>query len=489
MLRDILYPSDKAAIEDMGALAAELLDPSLRDQWLLRRKEKAVLLDESVIRRHMSLDFVLPAHIEARAEVGDSKVWYAPLFFLPKGLDEPFDPDASLGPPEPFVANFDFRDRNGQALSLPPRAWNGLVTTEMLRIIIETSLDRLGFEVGEMEDAIQIFASHICTWDRRTAGLLLETLREEQQPGEPDSPKAIIGAADAQDERLARMLEVCSGASVAMIPLIGDVCRQGIVKLSVDEEVTAVTSGEHRWQRALARIGWGGYELWTETPYIGAASYHFEFEAPEGLEIYDAGLVRVDGPEESGTDSRPETPLDRVSGYSSRLHLYERDASDTLKSFAWVRLRVRRQEFVGGAAIAGFVVAAAMWGAYVVAPDAALTPTTIPTLLLLVPSVIAAYAARPGPHRLTARMLAPVRWIVAFSATIPFFAAATLALARRDQNSGEVVDRSFECWWFIGAAVATAFALILLGTRLFPLPRLKVEGWRRRARSWLDGNV
>lgn len=470
VLQDILYPTDPVAVEGLGELAASLLDVDASDQWLLRRKEKATLLDESVIRRQMSIDFVLPASVAPQTSVGDNEVWFAPLFFLPKGLDEPFVPHAPLGPPEPFVANFDFRDRHGQALSLPSRVWNGLVTTEMLRSIIETSLDKQGFEVGELRDAIRTFASRICTLDHRSAALLLETLREEQRSDDkPDSLRTIIGAADSDDERLSRMLEVCSGASVAMIPLIGPECRQGIVKLSFDEEVASVTSGDQPWQKALARIGWGGYELWAETPYIGAASYHFEFVAPDGLEIYDSGLVRIDGPEPKDDAPRPQTMLARVSGYSSRLHLYEPNASEALKSFAWVRLRVRRQEFVGGGAIAGVVVAAAMWAAYLVAGDAAVNPTAIPTLLLLVPSVIAAYAVRPGPHRLTARMLAPARWIVAFSAAIPFVAAATLALEKRDR-SGEVIGRTFECWWLGGAILATVLALILLGTRLFPIP-------------------
>lgn len=484
MSQDILYPTDPAAVEDLGESAAELLDFAREDRWLLRRKEKAALLDDSVIRRQMSIDFVLPSSVASRACIAKQEVWYAPLFFLPKGLDEPFDSEAPLGPPEPFLANFDFRDRHGQALSLPSRTWNGLITTEMLRTLIEASLEKQGFDMTDLRDGIQRFAFNLCTSDHRSAALILETLRKQYQADdEPDSISGAIGAADWVDERLARMLEVCSGASVAMIPLIGPECRQGIVKLSFDEEVTSVTSGAQRWQRALAGIGWGGYELWAETPYIGAASYHFEFEAPEGLEIYDSGLVRVDGPRPDNNDPHPGTKLDRVSGYCSRLHLYEPNASETLKSFAWVRLRVRRQEFVGGAAIAGFVVALAMWAAYFVAGDAALTPTAIPTLLLLVPSVIAAYAVRPGPHRLTARMLLPARWIVALSATIPFVAAAILALAQRDEDSGEVTNRAFENCWLVGAAAATVLALILFGTRSFPIPELKA---RQRKRWFYD---
>jgi hypothetical protein len=489
--QDPLYPTDKAAVEDLGESAAALLTTQ-PDQWLLRRKEKAVLLDDSVIRRQMSIDFVLPESVASRARIAEQKVWYAPLFFLPKGLDEPFDPN-TLSAPEPFVANFDLRDRHGQALSLPSRTWNGLITTEMLRAIIEASLDTHGFDTHGLRDGIRGFASQLCISDHRSAALILEELRkqqkqdeqvEEEREEESDSLRIrnAIGAVDSSDERLARMLEVCSGASVAMIPLFGSECRQGIVKLSFDEEVTSVTSGTQPWQKALARIGWSGYELWAETPYVGAASYHFEFEAPDGSEIYDSGLVRVDGPEPENSGPPPQTELDRVSGYCSRLHLYDPKAATALKSFAWVRLRVRRQEFVGGAAIAGFVVAAAMWAAYFVAGDAALTPTAMPTLLLLVPSVIAAYAARPGPHRLTTKMLTSARWIVAFSATIPFVAAAILALAQRDEKSGEVTNRAFECWWLVGAILATVLALILLGTRLFPIPELKAKQWQGRAR-------
>jgi hypothetical protein len=125
-----------------------------------------------------------------------------------------------------------------------------------------------------------------------------------------------------------------------------------------------------------------------------------------------------------------------------------------------------------------------MWLAYLVAGDAAESPAAVPTLLLLVPSVIAAYAARPGPHRLTAKMLTVARVALALSAAIPFVAAALLALAERDPNTGTVTDRSFESWWLAGAILATLLAAVLVAARLFPLPETTRKLWTERLAAW-----
>jgi hypothetical protein len=488
--RDLLYPNNLQAIMRIGELAAELVDLGERPNWILRRKEKATLLDESVVRRQMSVDFAIPKSVPALGEVGGRPVYYAPLFFLDKGLDEPFRPE-TLASPEPLFANFDLRNERGNALSLPSRSWNGLVTTEMLRAIIERRMRQFGSFDPAARPGISAIARELCVSDQRSAELRLETMRaaaEDPQDvrTEPDGDKkariqrAILDV-ELNDEVLARTLEVCACSSVAMVPLIGEDCRHGIVKLSFDQQVAHVSSRSQPWQTPLATVGWSGYEFWVYTPYIAAASYHFEFQAPDGLEIYDAGLVRVDGPPETFAGGLPpeDAAVDRNSGYASRLHLYERNAATALKSLAWVRLRVRRQEFAGGAAIAGCFVAGTMWAAWLTAKQAALTPTSVPTLLLLVPSVIGAYAVRQGPHRLTVKMLRSARWLVAASALVPFVGAAMLALAARDTN-GHAKDRFFESWWLIGALVATVIALVLIGSVIFPIPQVKTQALRRR---------
>jgi hypothetical protein len=481
---EVLYPDSQPVLEALGRSAAQLLclgegGPG----WVIRRKERVTLIDDSVVRRQMSVDFALPLDTKPLGEISGTPIYYAPLFFLPKGLDQPVDLSRGPQAPEPLFANFDLRDQREGALSLPPRLWNGLLTGEMLRTMIEDTLVGSGVPREEISDGIDGITNEICTSDRRLAELWLERLRDPDGLATATPEQRLVHEADAADPALARMLEVCASSSVAMTPLIGEEARQGIVKLSFDEQVADIAPPT-RLQAPLPAFGWAGYGLWVVTPYIGGASYHFEFQAPDGLEIYDAGLVRIDGPEEpqrGGEDTG--IVLDRCSGFVSRLHLYERSASDSLKTFAWMRLRVRRQEFIGGAVIAGLFVAAAMWGAYLAAPEASRSPNSVPTLLLLVPSLIAAYAVRPTAHRLTAKMLRNARFALGASAALPFIAAAFLALTRRHQ--GHLEGHTFEWCWLACACVATVLAFVLICARIFPQP----DRHRRRAKEWLQRHL
>lgn len=483
MSTDPLYPTNPYKLGQLGEQAANLLNPGSGPEWILRRKEKVTLLDDSVVRRQMSVDFTLPKTVPSLSKIDQRLVYYAPLFFLPKGLDEPFDPALPPQPAEPLFANFDLRDASGRALSLPARRWNGLVTSELLRASIEMSLKRLGKADPADREGLAAISRQLCTSDHHTSELWLENLRDEKKLGEWTPARRALHEADAEDESLARMLEVCASSSVVMTPLITREACQGIIKLSFDEQVTDISS-EQRLQAPLAALGWAGYELWVETPYIGAASYHFEFQAPDGLEIYDAGLVRVDGPEKPQRGKElPGITLDRCSGFASRLHLYERNAAASLKTFAWVRLRVRRQEFVSGAAIAGVFVALTMWGAWFAAHPAALSPTSVPTLLMLVPSIIAAYAVRPSAHRLTTKMLQNARRVVVASAVLPFLAAAFLALTPRKE--GHLSSHAFKGFWLGTAIAASVLAAVLIGARIFPLPERAVRRMKVHAQKHL----
>jgi hypothetical protein len=431
----------------------------------------------------MSVDFSLPPSVEPLTEIDEKPVYYAPLFFLPKGLDEPFDPAIPPKAPEPLFANFDLRNETGRALSLPAREWNGLVTTELLRAFINSVLSTSEKADPEAAPGIAAISHEICTSDHHEAELWLEDLRNPEGIQNAVLARRLVHEADKESPSLARMLEVCATSSVVMTPLITRDACHGIIKLSFDEQVTDI-SPRQRSRRPLAALGWAGYELWVETPYIGAASYHFEFQAPEGLELYDAGLVQVDGPEKPHHgEPSPSTTLDRCSGFVSRLHLYERSAADALKTFAWIRLRVRRQEFVTGAMVAGLFVALTMWGAWLAAHPASLSPSSVPTLLLLVPSVIAAYAVRPSPHLLTTRMLRNARRVVVLSAVLPFLAAAFLALTPREE--GHLTGHAFETAWLIAAIVASFLAIILIGARVFPLPERAVRTLQRRVQKHL----
>src|SRR6185436_9229776 len=103
MTFNVLYPNRERELTRLGREAAHLLGNA---DWVLRRKEKVTLLDEITVRRQMSVDFQLPSDRKPFGHLDGDPVSYAPLFFLQKGLDEPFDEALPLKEPHKLFANF-----------------------------------------------------------------------------------------------------------------------------------------------------------------------------------------------------------------------------------------------------------------------------------------------------------------------------------------------------------------------------------------------
>jgi hypothetical protein len=470
-----LFSDNPHALDALGREAARLLTSEPR--FIRRRKEKVSLLDETTGRRQMSVDFELPASSRPLGWWRGEPVFYAPLLFLQKGSDEPFDPGAALDDPEPHFANFDFRDQAGRALSLPPRTWNAEVSTRMLQHALRDAARRQRLQVvPRLLAGIDKLLADICSSEQlRAVGLLTQVRDDEIRSNE----ERLLWALDGRDSTLHRLLDACAISSVVMVPLVGVGAGAGILKLSYDEQVADLR--RRRLRGLLSALGWLGLSYWWELPYLGAATYHFEIEAPPGLEIYDAGLIHVSGrPLRARRRPDPRPTMARASGAASRIHLYAPGAARTAEALAWVRLRVRRHEFIGGAAVATSLVAAVLWAAYFARGPIKDTPTAAPSLLLLFPSAVAGYAARPDPHRLTARMLRLARRLVVISAALPFVAAGALAVAERDKK-GHVIDLGFATTWLVLAIVATVIAGAVIVARLLPWPSVDRQRWANRA--------
>jgi hypothetical protein len=468
----------------LGGIAYQLVGTGCG--WVRRRKESVVFVDETLVRRHMTVDFELPPHVEAAQETNGDAVYYAPLFFLQKGSDRPFVATDPLGPPEPHFASFDYRNESGTALSLPARRWNALVTEAMLWVAARAAAEHdpaLNVD-DDLALGVRGLLRSICEADRRDAGSVLSLLRSTPQA---ERESRFVQTLDGNNATFRELLTAAAVSSVVMVPLIGEGRRRGIHKLAYDEQIVFFLPA----LRALgARLGWTGYEVWLDTPFIAASSYHFEAAAPAGLEIYDSGLVEVAGDSAQRAHTGPPT-LARVSGFASGVHLYASDASDRRKAFAWVRLRVRRHDFVGGAVAAALMVTVSLWLGYAVRHEAARAVSNAPSLLLLFPGALAAYVARPGRHRLTARMLLVARQLLALASVLPFLAAASLTLSRTSVTSGsstQTASTAFFSWWlWLAVASSVVFAALLI-TRLLPQPQISLAGrfwtWLRDLYTW-----
>lgn len=433
------------------------------------------MVDETIVRRQMSVDFELPMGLNpVHVPSCEEPVFYAPLFFLQKGSDEPFDPRVALREPEPHFANFDFRDERGTALTLPPRSWNARITAAMLSTVIAEAAERLGKPLGaDQQRNFKAFARILAPLDRRKAEARVNEIRRGESQ---DSDLQLLRDLDRRDLQLQWVLDAVVISSVVMVPLLELQARGGIRKLSYDHQISPII--KEGLQRTAARFGWTGYELWVETPFIGSSNFHFEFEAPRGVEVFDAGIFEV-SPANLGR--QPSSPsLARLSGLASRLHLYAAGTERRHKAVSWVRLRVRRQDFVGGAVVAAAMVVGVLWSAYALRNHVVHAPRDIPLLLLLFPTAIGAYVVRPGGHRLTVRMLLFARVLLAISSALPFVAVGALAVVPR--KAGALTGTGFMDIWLGCAITATVCLVGLLLAWALPAPEIAIRRWERRLR-------
>jgi hypothetical protein len=258
-----------------------------------------------------------------------------------------------------------------------------------------------------------------------------------------------------------------------MVPLFGDHALQGIVKLAYDQEIIR----GHLLRSLLIGTGLEGYEVWFDSPYIGAGTFHVEITAPEDVEMYEAGVIPV-----ASAGEKPKEPyeLQRRSGRASKVHLYVDDARNQHGALTWIRLRARRRGFVGVAATVAVMIATLLWLAYLLADQVKSSPAGAPELLLLFPAVIAAYAGRAGRHPFTTRFLFVARMALLSVSATPFIAAAAVALVPR--SNGKLVDERFHGWWLGSAIFATACAFVLILACVMPLPlRTRQKIWFRLA--------
>jgi hypothetical protein len=396
---------DEAGMTRLGAACADLLCHG--PDWIARRKGAVELLNERTLRHHMSVDFAVPTNLlpALQSAWGGRSVTLAPLLLLKKA-------------PASFT-NFDLCDESGQALPLPTRSENGMVSAAVLIAAAERVLAGQG---ASLPRALREVLITIAISDPKHATRMLHEAGWTED-GTPISPSARRLGLDSDFSWLVQTLAT---SSVVVIPLGDTSNARKIVKLAYDEEIEDFT-GPHR--RRLLRTGWDGYSLVIEMPFVGARSFHFESHVPDGIEIIKAGLFVS-----TATAIEGET----LTGPTRRVHLYLRQALDKRTAIAVLRLRAARGGFVAASFMAAWFVAVVLVFCCAFGNRIAENPTAAPALLLSLPGLIAAYVSRPGAHPFTARILRLARWFVIASGFLAYAAAAWVVVNSKNASGGDL---------------------------------------------------
>jgi hypothetical protein len=215
--------------------------------------------------------------------------------------------------------------------------------------------------------------------------------------------------------------------------------------------------------------------VWVVTPSVGqGGTFHLTVHAPEGLKITDGALVTL-ASNPATKESIPQQQVP-VSESGQEPHVFVRDLPLATAGFAWYDVRARGATVVRAAWFTALATAVILGvGSLSVStltdPDNAVGTQAAATLLLIVPTIAAAYVARPSEHRMTTSVVFGIRFLTLLSGAASFGAACVLALSARG-NTAQVA-------WDSCALLAILVSLALTLTALHTL----LEG--ERATSWL----
>jgi hypothetical protein len=419
-----------ARIERIATICAPLLTPDLG--WVERRKEKVVLLDETALRRQVSVDFSLrrakaqPLLPEARVDedeaASEDALWCAPIYVVGKTHGN--------------LMAFDLEDESHASLTLVAREDNALISAAVLIKLAKANLTRHSMELPEaLRHELERLASAEAVEGQRIAARLRKGTCAE----------FVTEIAKLRDDPRF-MWWVGTFAHSSLIVVLYRAAHPGrkMIKLRFEEPITDAP----KWKN---RMGWRPYRVGIDSGLIEARSFHVEVEAPTGLRITRARL----------TDDGAADPV-ASEGFLKRVHLYRPHAETAGAGTSTLWLMASGGGFIGGAALASMLTLAVVVACIIWAQNIAANPTSAPALLLVLPGVIASYVARPDHHAMTTNMLFGARAILLASAACAYVAAAKLALSGGTPKDPALIEargdsiRKFMCFVAVPAAIAAA---------------------------------
>jgi hypothetical protein len=427
-------PAGAPADEDVwtpGSVGAALFCHD--STWVVRRKHIVELLDDRTVRHKLSVDIAVP-RIAGGAPI--SVPCLTPVFMLRKAPAE--------------LTNFDYRDAEGKALSLPTREENGRFSAEILLEIAVLAASHAGIDRRRVITEVGTTIRNVASQDTLIAAEERQALFSSSSI--PDDMRSALSG----DHQFLWLSELLETSCIVGFP-VKKLDERQILKLHFDENQLDFGTDTRPGLLEKRSFGWEGYTFWFELPFIGSSSYHFEVVAPRGIEIIDSGVAL-------------ETPEGKIYkrglGLRERSHVYLRGAQSYRSGLGWALYRVYRGGFITGALISSGLVVMAIAAAAIFAGPIAKAPGSVPALLLLFPGALVALVYRPGRHELALRLLHHARLLLLWSAFVAYAVAARVAVLRAGQHDVSVC--SLRVQLIVAAALAGVAFIGLVFTRLLP---------------------
>lgn len=416
------WPSDRSRYPDRERGGQVFMQVQLVEQWVHRRVEQVSFVDDRAIRRQVSLDFELPDDAPA-SDLGESDHYLVPLALLRK---------------TPLVG-FDLRDEGGSSVPVLTRHQNGDVSWSMLVAYAEAITIDIRGDDALPDDFLKDLRT-ITTTPPDEARACRDHLRESKE-------ELVLFL--MEDEVFANLLTDLIDNFLLLAVIPHDSPSRRVLKLSYIEDV--------RWEELELgmRFGWEPSPFPFDCPAVDEGrSYHFEAEAPKGLEVSHSEMWKVDGE----GNLVEELAFNPRSG--ARSHLYPRNVDPGDSARVWVWLKPVLPGLIRTAFFFSIVMTMLLILIIVRLDD--LRGDAATGLLLALPGLVSLAITRPGENLMTTRLLVVLRGLVSAVGFLPF--AGALALALGFKGLGVLVF-----WWLLLAA--SLFLLFVTGKSYFVLQR------------------
>jgi len=412
---DVLMDPEHPAFADLGRLLWTLV--ATQWSWIDRRVENVSLSGERSFRRHMSIDCRVPSPVVDLAEELGFGRFFVPLRFVTK---------------QPLLA-FDLR-LGDRSVPLLTRRQNAMAAQSVLRAALEEA------ELP-ITDETMAAIEHVCADERSVADYTIRLLELTETGRE---------GADATPLELAHWGVTTFDTNYLLLAdvSLAELRRRTIFKIT--QEVGPTMRGMQELP-LRSGIGWQATSFVFETPAVTAtSSYHFQFDAPDGLVVAGGELFGV------AADDPQRVMFGTAASQGSVLGLHanadEVPAADVYN--AEVLVRPSPDGLLRSSAVSSCFSTVLLVLATLLAHRIDSTRVDASTALLLVlPGVVSTFLARPGEHYWVSRLLRGVRVLTLISAVTVYLAAAVLVTG--------VADGSIRPLW-AGFAVISAFPSVAL---------------------------
>jgi hypothetical protein len=337
-----------------------------------------------------------------------------------------------------ILVNFDLRDEAGGSLPLLNTSQNSVVAEAILVALARAVLD------GNVPEAIRCDLRSVVSSPADEADEALSKLYGERDPVADE--RGLL-----RDSALFRTFADAFAYRFLALTMIR-LHRQQRRVLHVAYDEIFWLNASRRPLQTLAPLGVGQDRLTLfPVPAVGDAdTYHFEAEAPEGLQISTREAYFA--PSGSSVAAQPVSK----SGSFQRSHVYFPQAEQGSQAIVSIRLRVRPATIVRGAFFAALLAFAAILFtqlrfAHIEKSSESVAAAT--ALLVAFPGVVSLYVARSDENPMTTSLLWPIRLVAILPALWSFLAAGAVV-----GGTTGVPTRVF-LWVMVGLAALNAAVL------------------------------